>query len=138
LPFGKGRSGSRRLFEIGSDEFHTLRSSQWSAHAVYDVLRGNLVIIVAGHLRVDSGQREAYLRTCAEVVEQARQTAGCLDFSVTGDLLDGSRVNVFERWESLEQVEAFRGDGVGGEQGALIVEAHVAEYEVGQVRSLTD
>src|SRR3954469_7771689 len=98
----------------------------------------NLVIIVAGHLRVDSGEREVYLRTCVEVVAQARRTEGCLDFSVTGDLLDGSRVNVFERWESLEHVETFRGEGVSGEQGALIVEAHVAEYEIGQVRSLTD
>jgi hypothetical protein len=57
---------------------------------------------------------------------------------VTGDLLDGSRVNVFERWQSREHVEAFRGDGVSDEQGALILEAHVAEYEVGQARSLTD
>lgn len=95
------------------------------------------MIIVAGHLQIASGGREAYLRTCVEVVEQARQTSGCLDFALTADLLDGSRVNIFERWESREQVEAFRGDGVGGAQGALIGEAQVAEYEVDKFRSLT-
>jgi quinol monooxygenase YgiN len=98
---------------------------------------GELMIIVAGHLRVESSDRELYLRTCINVVEQARQTRGCLDFSVTADLLDGSRINIYERWESREQVETFRGAGVGDEQGALIIEADVAEYEVGQARSLT-
>jgi len=48
-----------------------------------------------------------------------------------------SRVNVFECWDSRERVEAFRGDGVGEEQLAMIVEAHVAEYEVNEIRSVT-
>ena len=95
------------------------------------------MIIVAGYLRVAPRGRDTYLRTCIDVIEQARKASGCLDFSLTGDLIDDGRINIYERWESREQVEAFRGDGVGDEQGALIVDADVAEYDVGQVRSLT-
>jgi quinol monooxygenase YgiN len=88
------------------------------------------MIIVAGYLIVDAGKRAAYLQTCVEVIAQARRASGCLDFSLTADLLDETRVNVFERWESRAQVEAFRGSGPSDEQNAMIRGASVAEYDV--------
>ena len=62
---------------------------------------------------------------------------GCLDFALSADLVDPGRVNILERWESQAAVEAFRGGGVDDEQGAAIVSASVAEYEVGATRSLS-
>ncbi|MFI6481672.1 putative quinol monooxygenase [Nonomuraea sp. NPDC050663] len=94
------------------------------------------MVIVAGHIVVEPQQREAYLAGCVEVVEQARRQPGCLDFSIAADLVDAGRVNVFERWESQAAVEAFRGDGPGGEQGAAMLGAVVAEYDVAGERSL--
>jgi quinol monooxygenase YgiN len=70
-------------------------------------------------------------------VRQARRAAGCLDFSLSADLLEPGRVNIFERWESRAAVEAFRGGGPSDEQGAAIRAASVAEYDVGDERSLT-
>jgi quinol monooxygenase YgiN len=96
------------------------------------------VVIVAGHLMVEPGQREAYLAGCVTVVEQARAAAGCLDFSITADLVDPGRVNVFERWESQAAVEAFRGSGPSDEQGAAIRSGSVAEYEIADERPLFD
>src|ERR671910_123220 len=61
---------------------------------------GAPMVIVAGHITVEPQQREAYLAGCVSVVEQARGTAGCLDFAITADLIDPGRVNIFERWES--------------------------------------
>jgi quinol monooxygenase YgiN len=55
------------------------------------------MVIVAGHTTVDPEQRESYLAGCVSVVEQARGTAGCLDFAITADLHDPDRVNLFER-----------------------------------------
>lgn len=95
------------------------------------------MIIVAGYLIVDAGERAAYVQTCVQVIAQARQTSGCLDFSLTADPIDETRVNVFERWESRAQVEAFRGSGPSDEQNAMIRGASVTEYDVGGARSLT-
>ena len=94
------------------------------------------MIIVAGHLTVEPEQRESYLASCVSVVEQARGTAGCLDFSIGADLIDPGRINIFERWESQAAVEAFRGGGPSDEQGAAMLSASVAEYDVADERPL--
>ncbi len=95
------------------------------------------MVIVAGHLIVDPDEREAYLESCRGVVEQARRTDGCLDFAIGADLADPARINVYERWESNEAVDAFRGDGVQGEQAAAIRSASVAEYGAVEERVLS-
>jgi quinol monooxygenase YgiN len=94
------------------------------------------MVIVAGHIAVEPQQREAYLAGCVSVVEQARRTEGCLDFAITADLIDPGRVDIFERWESQAAVESFRGSGPSDEQGAAILSASVAEYDIADVRSL--
>ena len=95
------------------------------------------MVIVAGQLVVAPDRRASYLTGCAAVVEQARRAPGCLDFSITGDLLDPGRINVYERWESQAAVEAFRGSGPSEDQGAALLSASVAEYEVSEERLLT-
>lgn len=94
------------------------------------------MVIVAGHITVEPQERESYLASCVSVVEQARGTTGCLDFTITADLLDPGRINIFERWESQAAVEAFRSSGPSDEQGAAMLSASVAEYDVADVRSL--
>lgn len=94
------------------------------------------MVIVAGHIVVDPQQRDDYLSGCVEVVRQARRTVGCLDFALSADLLEPGRVNIFERWESQAAVEAFRGSGPSDDQGAAIVAASVAEYDIADERTL--
>ena len=94
------------------------------------------MVIVAGYLVVDPEDREAYLEGCREVVELARRTDGCLDYALSADVLDPGRINVFERWESLEALEEIRGNGVQGEQAAAIRAAQVSEYGAVEERVL--
>jgi quinol monooxygenase YgiN len=94
------------------------------------------MVIVAGHITVKPEQRESYLAGCVSVVEQARGTAGCLDFAITADMIDPGRVNVFERWESQAAVKAFRRGGPSKAQGAAMLSASVAEYDIADVRPL--
>jgi quinol monooxygenase YgiN len=95
------------------------------------------MVIVAGHLTVDPADRDAYLAGCVTVVEQARAAEGCLEFAIGADLVDPGRITILERWASQEAVEAFRGSGPSDEQGAAMLSASVAEYDVAGVRSLT-
>ena len=94
------------------------------------------MVIVAGHITVEPQQRESYLADCVSVVEEARGAAGCFDFAISADLIDPSRINIFERWASQAAVEAFRGSGPSDEQGAAIRSASVAEYDIADVRPL--
>ncbi len=95
------------------------------------------MVIVAGYLVIEPRQRDSYLVGCKAVVQQARRTPGCLDFAISADLLDPSRIDIFERWESRAAVEAFRGGGPSDEQQGSIVRASVSEYDVGAERRLT-
>jgi quinol monooxygenase YgiN len=95
------------------------------------------MVIVAGHLVVDPEERAAYLEGCREVVDLARRTEGCLDFAISADLLDPARIDIYERWESQEAVEAFRGAGSSGEQQQAIWSASVAEYGAVEERVLS-
>ena len=95
------------------------------------------MVIVCGHLLVAPTERDSYLAGCVDVVEAARRTSGCLDFAISADLVDDGRINVFERWESQAAVDEFRGSGVSDEQGAAILSASVAEYDVTGRRNLS-
>jgi quinol monooxygenase YgiN len=94
------------------------------------------MVIVAGHITVDPGKRESYLAGCVSVVEQARRTAGCLDFTIAADLLDPGRINIFERWASQAAVETFRSSGPGDDQTAAMLSVSVAEYDIADVRPM--
>jgi len=88
------------------------------------------MIIVAGHLKVEESDRDRYVADCAAAVVAARSAAGCLDFAVSADAVDPSRVNVFERWQTREALLAFRGEGPGDDIRDRILSAEVAEYDV--------
>ena len=94
------------------------------------------MVIVAGHLVVDASDRERQLAALVPLLEQARVAPGCLDYSMSADLLDPARIDILERWESRAALEAFRGSGTSEDQDAAIVSACVAEYDVADVRQL--
>lgn len=93
------------------------------------------MIIVSGRLYVDPADRDAYLNGCREVIEQARRSPGCLDFALTADPIEPGRINVYERWESDELLERFRGTGPEPEQAATIRHAQVAKYRIAAVEA---
>lgn len=95
------------------------------------------MIIVAGFLKVDPVERANYLLNCIEVARAARSTQGCIDFHLSADPIEPGRINIFEQWESVETVEAFRGSGPSDGQQSVIIEARVLQYEIAGSTSLT-
>ncbi|MBQ0896953.1 antibiotic biosynthesis monooxygenase [Micromonospora sp. U56] len=93
------------------------------------------MLIVAGSLYVDPAGRDAYLASCAEVVRQARSAPGCIDFAISADLVEPGRINVYERWDSDDQLLAFRGSGPTEEQVAAILGAEVHRYRISAVEA---
>jgi quinol monooxygenase YgiN len=59
-----------------------------------------------------SGAARRVLQARVPILAHARQAPGCLDFSLSADLLDAGRINVYEHWRSREDLRAYRaGDG---------------------------
>jgi quinol monooxygenase YgiN len=74
------------------------------------------MLIVCGHLVLDPADRDAHVMASVGAVRLARQAPGCLDFAVSADPLDPTRVNVFERWANAEDLDAFRASGDPGDE----------------------
>jgi quinol monooxygenase YgiN len=66
------------------------------------------VLIIAGHARVAQADRDAYVAAHRDLVERCRGAGGCLDVAISADPLDPGRVNIFERWDSQESLDAWR------------------------------
>jgi len=69
------------------------------------------LIIVAGSLHVEPSDRDRYLAEAVDVARLARAAPGCLDFVQAADQLDPTRINVYERWESDDDLHRFRTAG---------------------------
>lgn len=88
------------------------------------------MIIVAGKLKIAEGRRDEFLDSSRPAMIQARQTDGCIDFTVAADPLEENRVNIYEAWESENQLNAFRGDGPDDAMNELISSADVFQKEL--------
>lgn len=95
--------------------------------------RPHTMLIVAGHLTLDPADRDAMVADGAAVLAAARNAPGCLDFALSADPLDATRVNVFERWESEAALLAFRGTGPDADTAARIRGGDVRRYTVSDV-----
>ena len=94
------------------------------------------MLIIAGHIEVDPDDRDEAVAVMRDPVTRARDAPGCLDLAITAGLIDPGRVNILERWESQAAVETFRSSGPSTEQGAAMLSASVAEYDIADARPL--
>jgi quinol monooxygenase YgiN len=88
------------------------------------------MIIIAGTLRVNPTDRVLYLELASAATALARSTPGCLDFAQSPDPLEPDRINIFERWESDDELEAFRNLPDDGVQTPPILGAEVHRYRI--------
>jgi quinol monooxygenase YgiN len=65
-------------------------------------------IIIAGWCIVDPKKRDQVVASFKDLVLRARSAAGCLDFAITADPVDPSRLDTFEFWRSEEDLRAWR------------------------------
>lgn len=89
-----------------------------------------MAIIVAGKLMLKSGARDEFIEKSREAISQARELEACEDFAVSPDPIDENRINIFEKWGSREELDAFRNSGPDNGSFALVESFDVNDYEV--------
>lgn len=56
------------------------------------------MLIVAGHFVVDPSEQQAFVAGRADAMKATRDEPGCLEYVMSADPVDESRVVLFERW----------------------------------------
>jgi quinol monooxygenase YgiN len=92
------------------------------------------MLIIAGHATVAEADRDAYVAAHHDLVERCRRASGCLDVVIAADPLDPSRVNIYERWESQEALDAWRGVAHAPDTGIEFDAEDVQLFTVADVR----
>ena len=64
------------------------------------------MIIVAGYFRVDPANRAAFIENRGAAMLRSRGEQGCHAYAMSPDPLDPGLVNLFERWETEEDLAA--------------------------------
>lgn len=88
------------------------------------------MIIVSGKNYVEVENRNLFIYRSLETMKAARQQKGCKDFIAAPGPIEKNRVNIYEEWESEEELAEFRGSGPDSDISSLIVSAKVSRHIV--------
>ena len=64
------------------------------------------MLIVAGHFDVDPAQRDEFLAGRVDSIRSTRSEGGCLEYVMSADPVDTTRVMLFERWADQAAFDA--------------------------------
>jgi quinol monooxygenase YgiN len=64
--------------------------------------------IIAGQFEMDPADRDAFLANRWELTARSRREPGCIVYVFAPDPFEPGLVQLFERWESVEALEAHR------------------------------
>ncbi|MEL7352222.1 MAG: antibiotic biosynthesis monooxygenase family protein [Cyanobacteria bacterium P01_A01_bin.116] len=88
------------------------------------------MIIVSGKIYVIPGKRDTFIEGSIESIKAARRAKGCRAFVVGPDVVEADRVNIYEEWDSKEDLSNFRGSGLSSGISSLIKDANVSEHYI--------
>lgn len=94
------------------------------------------MLIIAGWLSVDPGERDSFVERHQDVVRRARLAPGCMDLAISPDRVDPGRVNMYELWESEEMLAAWQAVARVPRPMPPILGGDVKKYEVTSIRSI--
>ena len=64
------------------------------------------MLIVAGHFDVDPAERDEFLAGRVDSIRTTRTEGGCLEYVMSADPVDPTRVMLFERWADQAAFDA--------------------------------
>jgi quinol monooxygenase YgiN len=87
-------------------------------------------IVIAGWYTVDPSRRDEVVEHYRDLVRRARNAPGCLDFAISADPIDRSRINNCEYWESEEALNSWRSTAHPPDQITPILEIYIQKHVI--------
>jgi quinol monooxygenase YgiN len=97
------------------------------------------MIIVAGYFRVAPADRAAFLEHRRASMLRSRGEKGCHAYAMSPDPLDPGLVNLYERWETEEDLAAHAAANRANPRppdGFEVLESELLRYEIAKVSPL--
>lgn len=64
------------------------------------------MLVIAGEIEIDPNEREAAAAAALRMMAETRKEAGCISYSLSGDLAQSGLFRIFEEWESQQALDA--------------------------------
>ncbi|MGP0032776.1 MAG: putative quinol monooxygenase [Acidimicrobiales bacterium] len=97
------------------------------------------MVIVGGSFEVEPDRREEFLAGRLDAMRASRAETGCLEYAMSADPVEPSRVLLFERWASQEDLDAHLAalaTSSGSSGRVNPISASIAVYDVAGERQL--
>jgi quinol monooxygenase YgiN len=97
------------------------------------------MIIVAGYFRVAPADRAAFIEQRGASMLRSRAEKGCHAYAMSPDPLDPGLVNLYERWETEEDLAAHLAASRANPRpagGFEVLESELLKYEIAKVSPL--
>lgn len=88
------------------------------------------MILIAGKLYVAAEHRAQYLASMEELIRHSRVKKGCLDFIMAADPVEESRINLFELWETEQDLRHHQATANPPEPITSIISEEVKKYKI--------
>ena len=88
-----------------------------------------MMVIIAGYMLLDEGERDAYVDAHRDLMTRARAFEGCIDLAITADAVDPRRVNTVEVWDSAEVLDAWRKQANPPDTGIEPADVHMRRFD---------
>ena len=94
-----------------------------------------MTILIAGTIDIPDGQRDQALADAAALMNETRSQQGCEHYVWAGDPTSGTRVYVYENWESTEDLAAHLAGPYYAQMLALLGKYNVENAVVSKFRT---
>jgi quinol monooxygenase YgiN len=98
------------------------------------------MVIVGGTFEFDPNQRDAFLASRYEMMRASRAEPGCLEYTFAADPIDATRVVLYERWASQEDLDthlaALRAKPQSADEAVAPITSSIVIYDVSGERPL--